>query len=118
MSPAGSVRIIGEMPAKEPKHAAVLQDIRSLSATPAPRLDRVERTLTDGYACALEIEAERLRLQRQLEQRAVALGRRSGPPVEEVAGLARGVVRACEELAELRAALERLAAVAQRLRAA
>jgi hypothetical protein len=118
MSPGGSAWIIVRVPAKEPDRVAVLSDIRSLSAMRTPQLDQVERTLTDGYACALEIEAERLRLQRRLEQRAVALGGGSGPPVEEVAGLAQGMVRAGQELAELRAALTRLAAVAQRLRAA
>ena len=45
---------------------AVLQDIRVLTTAPSPQLDRVERTLADGYACALGIEAERLRLQREL----------------------------------------------------
>ena len=32
----------------------------------APSLDAIESTLTDGYAAALELEAERLRLQRRL----------------------------------------------------
>jgi hypothetical protein len=118
MSPAGRARIISSMPGGESDRAAVLEDIRSLSATSAPRLDQVERMLTDGYACVLEIEAERLRFQRRLEQRAVVLSEQFGPPVEEVAGLAQGVARASEELAELRAALKTLSAVAQRLRAA
>jgi hypothetical protein len=96
--------------------AAVLEDIRTLTATSAPLLGQVERTLADGYACALEIEAKRLRLRRRLEEQALALGRRAGPEVEEVAGLARGVARADEELTELRAALAGLTALARRLR--
>jgi hypothetical protein len=96
--------------------AAVLADIRELTATPAPHLERVERTLADGYACALGIEAQRLRLQRELEGRAAGLTDRRGPKVEEVAGLARGIAQADEELAELRAALVELAKTARRLR--
>ena len=111
-------RIIERMRANAPDRAAVLEDIRALAATPAPLLEQVERTLADGYACALAIEGQRLRLQRQLEERAVNLGESFGAQADEVAGLARGVARAGEELSELRAALVRLAAVAQRLRSA
>jgi hypothetical protein len=106
------------MRANAPDRATVLEDIRTLAATPSPLLEQVERTLADGYACALLIEADRLRLQRLLEERALALRESSGPRVEEVAGLAEGVARADEELAKLRAALTGLAALAQRLRAA
>jgi hypothetical protein len=96
--------------------AAVLADIRELTTTSAPRLEHVERTLADGYACALGIEAQRLRLQRELEGRAASLMDRQGPKVEEVVGLARGIARADDELAELRAALVELAKTARRLR--
>jgi hypothetical protein len=94
---------------------AVLDDIRTLTASSAPLLDQVERTLADGYACALGIEATRLRLQRELEDRAAGLSGGTGP-VDEVAGLAQGIARADEELAELRAALVDLARTARRLR--
>ena len=93
----------------------VLHDIRELTEASSPRLDAVERTLADGYTCALGIEAERLRLQRELEGRAAALTVRRAK-VDQVAGLARGIARADEELAELRAALVELAKTAQRLR--
>lgn len=93
----------------------VLQDIRELTEASSPRLDAVERTLADGYACALGIEAERLRLQRELEGRAATLTVRRAK-VDEVTGLARGIARADEELAELRAALVELARTAHRLR--
>src|SRR5581483_5202382 len=73
---------------------AVLEDIRTLAATSAPRLEQVERTLADGYACALGIEATRLRMQRELEGRAAVLSDAAQPRVEEVAGLARGIARA------------------------
>lgn len=93
----------------------VLHDIRELTEASSPRLDAVERTLADGYACALGIEAERLRLQRELEGRAATLTVRRAK-VDQVAGLARGIARADEELAELRAALVELAETAHRLR--
>jgi hypothetical protein len=95
--------------------AGVLQDIRELTEASSPRLDAVECTLADGYACAFGIEAERLRLQRELEGRAATLTVRRAK-VDEVAGLASGIARADEELAELRAALVELAKTAHRLR--
>jgi len=95
---------------------AVLKHIQVLTEAPSVQLEQVENTLADGYACALGIEAERLRLQRELEGRAAALAGSRGPEVDEVAGLARGIARADEELAELRAALVELARMARRLR--
>src|SRR4051812_18775559 len=77
---------------------AVLQDIRVLTTAPSPPLDRVERTLADGYACALGIEAQRLRLQRELEGRAVGLSGGKAAQVDEVVGLAQGIAQADEEL--------------------
>ena len=96
---------------------AVLEDIRTLTTTATPKLDHVERTLADGYACALGIEATRLRMQRELEGSAAGLGRGGArAQVQEVAGLAQGIARADEELAELRAALVELAKTARGLR--
>jgi len=95
---------------------AVLQDIRVLTTVPSPQLDRVERTLADGYACALGIEAQRLRLQRELEDRAAELNGGKATQVNEVAGLAQGIAQADVELAELRAELVELAKMAHRLR--
>ena len=42
------------------------QQIEELLSADAPSLDRVEATLTDGYAKALALEAERWRLERRL----------------------------------------------------
>ena len=42
----------------------------------APSLDAIESTLTDGYAEALALEAERSRIERRLGE--VARGRRRG----------------------------------------
>ena len=95
---------------------AVMDDIRVLTTASSPQLERVERTLADGYACALGIEAQRLRLQRELEGRAARLSGGKAKQVDEVAGLAQGIARADEDLAELRAALVELAGTARRLR--
>ncbi len=102
-----------------PNRGAVLDDIRVLTDAPDPLLDHVERTLADGYACALQIEAERLRLRRRLEERAASLGETPSPErAGEVAVLAQGIARTDAELAELREALLNLRETARRLRAA
>jgi hypothetical protein len=105
--------------AVNPDRATVLEDIRALAAAPRPQLEQVERTLTDGYAHALRLEAERLRLQRQLEQRAVDLpDAPAADRIAEITGLARGVAEADGELTELRQALAVLKDAAQRIRSA
>jgi hypothetical protein len=110
-------RIIVEMRTDAPDRTAVLDDIAALAAAHAPPLDEVERTLADGYAYALAIEAERLGLQRRLEQSARLLGAQPvAGRIAEVSELANGVARADDELTELRTALAALAGVARRLR--
>ena len=105
--------------AVNPDRETVLDDIRALTVAPRPQLEQVERTLTDGYAHALKLEAQRLRLQRQLERRAVDLPDAPGADrVAEISGLARGVAEADGELAELRQALALLKETMQRIRAA
>ena len=107
------------MAANAHDRGAVLDDIRVLTAAPAPLLDQVERTLADGYACALQIEAERGRLRQRLEERAASLAESPGSEhVVEVAGLAQGIARTDGELAELRTALLELRETARRIRAA
>jgi hypothetical protein len=108
--------IIVCMAANAVDRAAVLEDIRTLAAAGGHALERVEHALTDGYACALEIETERLRLERRLHERAGSLSNRTARNVDEVEQLAKGLARADEELAELRSALKTLAGVARRLR--
>jgi hypothetical protein len=119
MSTRRAGRIIVEMAANPPDRAAVLDDIRVLTAAPAPLLAQIERTLADGYTCALQIEAERRRLRQRLEERAATLDESPGlENVVEVAGLAQGIARTDAELAELRAALLELRDIARRIRAA
>jgi hypothetical protein len=75
----------------------VIDDIRDLLAAPGPAasktfLERVDSTLTDGYAQALQLEGERWRIERRI--------------AEVVAGLPAGADREHEpELVELAARL-------------
>jgi hypothetical protein len=50
---------------------------------------RLERTLTDGYACALTLEAERASLQRRVRALTATLDELGGPSTGEVSALAR-----------------------------
>lgn len=90
-----------------------MAEIRSLLDLPAgvglpPRAD-VEDTLTSGYAYALELEGERLRIERSL--RALV---RSNTQVkrDEVAELSGRLAHAHQELAGVRALLSTLRAQA------
>jgi hypothetical protein len=75
----------------------VIDDIRDLLAAPGPAasktfLERVDSTLTDGYAQALQLEGERWRIERRI--------------AEVVAGLPAGADREHEpELVQLAARL-------------
>jgi hypothetical protein len=65
-----------------------------------PLLTEMEHTLTDGYARALELEAERLRLERRIGELAHQI---DGPEqVGELRALAEKVRAADDELASLR----------------
>jgi hypothetical protein len=85
--------------------ASLLARIRSLLDPPAldpgePLLTEMEHTLTDGYARALEIEAERLRLERRIGELAHQI---EGPlQAGELRGLAERLRSADDDLASLR----------------
>jgi hypothetical protein len=70
---------------------------------------RLERTLTDGYAQALTLEGERLKLERRIGQVAseVSVDTR-GAKTEELADLSHRLRRASGELAHLRKLLTAL----------
>jgi len=56
----------------------VTDDIRDLltapkPAIPKPFLERLDSTLTDGYAHALQLEAERWRIERRIAEKVAAL---------------------------------------------
>lgn len=83
--------------------------IAELIASPERDVARVESTLTDGYAMALALEAERVRLERRLAAAARSL--RPGDPEEktiEVSELARRLSGNAGELGELRGRLSEL----------
>ena len=85
----------------------------------APSLAAVELTLTDGYAEALALEAERSRIERRLGEVARDAGEVSAHSVAaELAELSRRLETADGELARLRSLLRSLQARARVLRRA
>lgn len=91
----------------------MLQQIEELLSAPAsgasaPTLARMEDTLTEGYAQALALEAERWRLEQRLGEVARTVGGQD-PDVsrfaEELSLLAKRLTSAGGELANLRALL-------------
>jgi hypothetical protein len=80
----------------------------------APSLDAIESTLTDGYAAALELEAERWRIERRLGE--VARDAGDAANVRELAQLSERLETADGELAGLRSLLRKLQARARAVR--
>jgi hypothetical protein len=76
------------------------------SGAEAPTLARMEDTLTEGYARALALEAERWRLERRLGEVARTV---EGPGVssfaDELKALAKGLTHTDRELKQLRTVL-------------
>src|SRR6187549_3638723 len=102
-----------------PDYAALLDNVRRQHEASSPPLEDVERLLTDGYACVLRTEGERLRMRERLEERAALLGTEPDPgEVVEISSLAEAIARADSEIDELRTALGHLAARVSRLRVA
>ena len=92
----------------------LIDDIRDLLAAPQPAaakpfLDRVDATLTDGYAHALQLEAERARIERRIGEVLAALPQEShSAPEPELVALAERLTAANENIAALRALLRSL----------
>ena len=77
---------------------------------------QVERTLTDGYAGAMSLEAERLRLERRIGEVAAQVSvKNRGAKTEELAELSMRLSRASGDLRHLR---ELLVAARRRVSAA
>jgi hypothetical protein len=93
----------------------MVQQIEALLSAPAPTLARVEDTLTEGYAKALTLEAERLRLERRLGEVARMI---HGDHGDELRSLGRRLRTADGEIDRLRSLLGTLNARARVLRAA
>ena len=95
-------------------NSLLLEEIKELIEAPAPPqpdgyLEKLEHTLTDGYATALALEAERWRLQRKIGEVAQKLGSPGselGP--EELASLAKKMSAADVRLTHLRGMLTSL----------
>lgn len=89
----------------------LLDEIGALVGAPvggdrAQALAQIERTLTDGYAEALSLEAERLRLERRIGEVAAGLTDRNKElKAEELALLGRRLSALSAELGRLREAL-------------
>jgi hypothetical protein len=85
----------------------------------APSLDRIEATLTNGYAAKLALEAERWRIERRLGEVARDAGEVKAHGVAaELAELSDRLETANGELARLRSLLRKLQGVRRRRREA
>jgi ABC-type phosphate transport system auxiliary subunit len=87
----------------------LLDQINALVAAPEPDSEQVERTLTDGYAHALSLEAEKWRLEKRRADLADQLHR--GDTVEkaaELAAIAKRLNGNADDLVRLRALLATL----------
>jgi hypothetical protein len=84
-----------------------------------PDRDRLEHTLTDGYAWALALDAECDRLERRISDRAARLGvEGTADQARELSALARLLARRRRELEGLRDLLAVLRAGVQQARVA
>ena len=101
---------------------ALLEQIDELLADPAPteepaKLAHLERTLTDGYAYALALEAERWRLERRMSELAGELTDENQElKAKELALVSSRLTSNATMLASLRGTLSQLRARATRLR--
>jgi hypothetical protein len=95
----------------------LLERIQTLIDSEAGDLAQIERTLTDGYAEALSLEAERWRIERRIAE--VTHGIQRGDTAKkarELASLARRLDGNANALAKLRGLLAELRRYASRVR--
>ena len=87
----------------------LLEQISALISEPARDLDTIERTLTDGYAHALSLEAETWRLEKRIKEVAQSLQQGdTANKAREIAALAERVEGRADDLTTLRALLTEL----------
>ncbi|HVV59135.1 MAG TPA: hypothetical protein VHC45_12305 [Gaiellaceae bacterium] len=99
----------------------VMASISAAVSAAGDDVDEIERRLTDGYAHALVLEAERSRLERKLlaaAQELVRSGNTAKAKTEELSALASSLDGTVGELARLRGALAELRRHASTVRAA
>jgi len=95
----------------------MLEQIEELLNEDAPALADVESTLTDGYAQALELEGEKLRLERRVSEIAQRIDRGDAEAdARELVLLAKSIDGNEGALARLRAQLAELRRYADRVR--
>jgi hypothetical protein len=84
----------------------LLEKIKALMSAPTRDLDTIERTLTDGYAQALSLEAEKWRLEKRINEVAQSLERGdTAQKARELAVLANRVEGNVGDLVALRSVL-------------
>ncbi len=91
----------------------VCEHVRALLAAPqdgraAPARERLELTLTEGYAEALALDGDRLRLERRIDQLTVSLAEGGKSRPDELRKLMARLQAVEDDLADLRALLEKL----------
>ena len=87
----------------------LLEQINALISAPTRDLETIERTLTDGYARALSLEAERFRLEKRINEVAQNLERGdTAKKARELATLANRVEGSVDDLVALRSVLAEL----------
>jgi hypothetical protein len=104
------------MPNDLPTFLEEIDALLEVSAHAGAGLETIERTLTDGYAYALTLDAERWRLERQLGEVAGSMGE-ADVSTEEVAGLGERLAAVRDELTRLRSKLSALRVRATDVRA-
>ena len=94
------------MTADHPIFAEIAALLDDAAETP---LAELEHTLTAGYAAALELESDRMRIERKITESAALLGDgAAGGHAEEIAKLARRLSAADADLSRLRGLLGEL----------
>jgi predicted nucleic acid-binding Zn-ribbon protein len=87
----------------------LLEQINALISAPTRDLETIERTLTDGYAHALTLEAETWRLEKRIKEVAQSLQRGdTAKKARELASLANSVEGHVGDLQTLRSVLAEL----------
>jgi predicted nucleic acid-binding Zn-ribbon protein len=94
------------MPAKRKTYAQITALLEAATDERGPSAERIEDTLTAGYAVALTLEAERLRIERRIAEVAAKLGdEESALRTKELTVLSERLAKADKELVHLRTAL-------------
>jgi hypothetical protein len=87
----------------------LFEQINALMRTATRDLDTIERTLTDGYAHALSLEAEKWRLEKRISEVAQSLQRGdTAKKAQELSALAKRLDGNAGDLVQLRGLLSEL----------